>query len=135
MKIRKDSRPAETKPSPGDPHITPKKVEEFKKGNINFDFLQPEGESRTEETLPFQSERRAGTREGKRGLFNRGRKVRPMGPLSLLGWGALVVLCVGGIVASFWIVAPLLKLLLLPVLFLGALGGLVMLALIQARPG
>ena len=135
MKIRKDSRPPQAQPSPNDPHITPKKVEEFKKGNINFDFLQPEGESRTEEALPFQSERRNTTREGKRGLFNRGRKVRPMGPLSLVFWRVLVLFCLGGIAASFWIAAPLLKLLLLPLLSLGALGGMIMLALIQARPG
>ena len=135
MKIQKGARQKPERPSPDDPHITPKKVEEFKKGNINFDFLQPEGESRTSESQPFQSERRSQAREGKRGLFNRGRRVRPIGPLSLAFWGLLVVVCIGGIAGSFWLAAPLLKLLLLPVLSLGALGGLIMLALIQARPG
>ena len=104
---------------------------DFRRGNINFDFL-PETHHRPRAVA--EGDRREGRRRGKRGLFNRGRPVRPIGRTITLLWVAGAVLSVGLVVAlSVWNGPPF-RVLFLPVpLFLG-MWCLMMLLLLRARP-
>lgn len=107
---------------------------DFRKGNINFDFLQPEGgriERRHEHRGP---DRRAGERDGKRGLFNRGRPPRPVGWFLITAW---VAICLASSAATAWIVVlgdSVLWLLLLPFALSTGLWSVVMLILFKGRP-
>lgn len=108
---------------------------DFRRGNINFDFLQPEGEAQAvaSQAEPFV-ERRGAQREGKRGLFNRGRSPRPITRWHFFGWGASLALSIG---LGLWIVIwrpSLLWYLLLPMVMAGGFWSLIMLALFKARP-
>jgi hypothetical protein len=107
---------------------------DFRKGNINFDFLQPEGTLPDRRRDPRASDRRAGEREGKRGLFNRGRPPRPVGWVHVGLWSVLLAFSA---LATGWIVIlgqSVLWLLLLPFALSTGLWSLVMLLLIKARP-
>jgi hypothetical protein len=107
---------------------------DFRKGNINFDFLQPEGDGIERRTEPRGPDRRAGQREGKRGLFNRGRPPRPVGWMHVSAWAALLTVSV---VATLWIVVlgdSVLWLLLLPFALSTGLWSVIMLVLFQSRP-
>lgn len=107
---------------------------DFRKGNINFDFLQPEGgpiERREEHRGP---DRRSGQREGKRGLFDRGRPPRPVGWLHVAAWAILLLAALS---ATLWIVVlgdSVLWLLLLPFALSTGLWSVIMLVLFKGRP-
>ena len=105
---------------------------DFRRGNINFDFLQPEVRRRTEAENRAR-DRRGGRREGKRGLFKRGRPPSPVGPLQTVAW-ALVFFV--SIVAMVWVFmsSSIVWLLLVPLLVATTLWSLLMLALFKARP-
>ncbi|MCR9145211.1 MAG: hypothetical protein NXI24_23435 [bacterium] len=107
---------------------------DFRKGNINFDFLQPEGSGVGRRSSARGPDRRSGEREGKRGLFNRGRPPRPVGWLHVSAWSALLV---GSAAATIWIIVlgdSVLWLLLLPFALSTGLWSVIMLALFQSRP-
>ncbi|MCB1172193.1 MAG: hypothetical protein KDK39_01450 [Leptospiraceae bacterium] len=116
------------------PHITADKVREFRRGNINFDFLQPDGASLEYEQTEPALDRRTRQREGKRGLFNRGRRLHRIGPLVKYFWLLGCLLCLGGIIVSLVLHLSLWPLVTIPVFGLGALFSLMMFVLIQARP-
>lgn len=118
-----------------DPTVTPEKVREFKRGNINFDFLQPEGSIAPSTSIPPQIDRRGTGREGKRGLFNRGREARPVGAWHIAGFSLLFLACISGIALAFWSGQSILLLLLTPLLALGAAWSMLMLILFKVRPG
>lgn len=104
----------------------------FRKGNINFDFLQPIDKSIQE--IALGQERRSTRREGKRGLFNRGRMIRPVGrPLKLL-WLAILLGSGFGLGSIFFLGKTILLLLLFPFLVSVFLWSLIMILLFQARP-
>jgi len=105
----------------------------FRRGNINFDFLQP-GIRENEEVDSKRSERRGGARHGKRGLFNRGRPSAPVSKAQMYLW---VLLCAGSAASlGFLFVAgkSVILLLALPVLIGSFLWSVVMLTLFLARP-
>ena len=107
---------------------------DFRKGNINFDFLQPEDRHFTKNKIPLQEERRNTQREGKRGLFNRGRPPRPVSTIQTLSWA---VLFFTALVFIVWIIIfgeSIIWLLALPVTLASLLWSLIMLALFKARP-
>ncbi|MCX7632046.1 MAG: hypothetical protein N2Z22_01795 [Turneriella sp.] len=104
---------------------------QLRRGNINFDFLNPVELPRTEAYTG--RERRAQPRTGKRGLFNRGRKVRV-----LSGWYALpalvvFALCVYGLI-FVWESRHYLVLFAIPILLSTALAALILFGLLLARP-
>ena len=104
---------------------------DFRRGNINFDFL-PETHHRPR-AVP-EGDRREGRRRGKRGLFNRGRPARPVGRMLQTFWaaGAVVSIClVMGL--SLWD-GPALRILFLPVPLFAGMWCLMMLLLFRARP-
>lgn len=107
---------------------------DFRKGNINFDFLQPEGAPGERRSTHRGPDRRSGVREGKRGLFNRGRTPRPVGWGLISAWAALLFGCCA---ATAWIVAfadSVLWLLFLPFALSIGLWSVIMLVLFHNRP-
>lgn len=107
---------------------------DFRKGNINFDFLQPEGGTTERRQGHRGPDRRAGEREGKRGLFNRGRQPRPVGWGLVSAWAALLL---GSAAATAWIVVfanSVLWLLFLPFALSMGLWSVIMLVLFHNRP-
>lgn len=127
-------------PSPPDAPVETAEEErqwrrDFRRGNINFDFLQPEGfpEGAGETREPFV-ERRGGKREGKRGLFDRGRPPRPAGRLMLVAWGALFAASLAGAVALFILQRHSIWTLFFPFTLAIGVWSLIMLALLKARP-
>lgn len=106
----------------------------FRRGNINFDFLNPASIAGEEdESLP-QVERRNNQRLGKRGLFNRGRPSKPVSRVQVYGWLALCSGSLGGILALFFTGKSVLLLLGLPLLFSTFLWSVIMITLFMARP-
>ena len=118
-----------------DPHVSQSKVREFKRGNINFDFLQPVDELHASENVAIDQERRNNSRDGKRGLFNRGRRINPVGKKTIFLWSTIFVISIGALSWSLIAGESILQLLLLPLLFLSAIGSLMMIVLFKARPG
>lgn len=111
----------------------------FRKGNINFEFLQPEGfqEPDLEDRAPNvgAAERRTGgRRDGKRGMFNRGRKIVAITRAQMLSWFFVMTGSVGVIVWIFARAESVIWLLGMPFLFLAFLWSTIMLALFRARP-
>lgn len=104
---------------------------DFRRGNINFDFL-PETHHRPRAI--DEGDRRGGRRRGKRGLFNRGRPVRSIGRTITALWSLGALLSVGAVVGLTVWDGPPIRVLFLPVpLFLG-MWCLMMLLLFRARP-
>lgn len=103
----------------------------LRRGNINFDFLNPvylrENESARE------ADRRAQARSGKRGLFDRGRKPRVFSDWYTALWLFVVFSSTGGLIVV-WNSAHFLALLAVPFLLSTALASLIMLGLFLARP-
>ena len=98
----------------------------LQKGNVNFDFLQPE-ERRSEGDGPEAA-------GDKRGIFFRGRRHRPLNGARLAGWIALFAV---SSLTLLWIAiygSSFAWLLLFPVLMLTMLWSVTMLALLYARP-
>ncbi len=98
----------------------------LQKGNVNFDFLQPE-----EQGSEGGGPEAAGD---KRGIFFRGRRHRPLSGPRLAGWLALFA---GSALTLLWSAiygTSFLWLLLFPVLVLVMLWSVTMLALLFARP-
>ncbi|MBL8020926.1 MAG: hypothetical protein JNM27_14745 [Leptospirales bacterium] len=104
----------------------------FRRGNINFDFLQPGQEDHAH--AQTAQERRGGSRQGKRGLFNRGRPARPVGRLQIYAWATVCALSALGLGSVFVVGKSLALLLALPLLFGGFLWSIIMLTLFLARP-
>ncbi len=103
----------------------------LRRGNINFDFLNPV-QLRDSET-PIEADRRSLSRSGKRGLFNRGRKPRVFSDWYTGLWLAAVVCSIGGL-TLVWNSAHFLALLAVPFLLSTALASLIMFGLFLARP-
>lgn len=98
----------------------------LQRGNVNFDFLQPE-----EQRSAGEGPEDAGD---KRGIFFRGRRHRPLSGARLAGWIALFA---GSSLTLLWSAiygASFAWLLLFPVLVLTMLWSVTMLALLYARP-
>jgi hypothetical protein len=103
----------------------------LRRGNINFDFLNP---VQLRDDVPVvESDRRTGARAGKRGLFNRGRKQRVFSDWFTVLWLAAAIGSVVGFVIV-WNSAHFLALLAVPFLLSSALASLIMLGLFLARP-
>lgn len=103
----------------------------LRRGNINFDFLNPV--HLPDEKPPVASERRTQERSGKRGLFNRGRRVSVLPQWYTWLWLAAVAASVTGL-ALVWNSDHFLALLAVPFLLSSALASLIMLGLFLARP-
>lgn len=104
----------------------------LRKGNINFDFLQPEEYEKLESDSEA-SNRRTNIRQGKRGLFNRGRPPRPFQKKHLYFAIFMAVLEVIGIVLIA-LSSKFIWILVLPVLLTLLLGTLIMVTLLLVRP-
>jgi hypothetical protein len=104
----------------------------FRKGNINFDFLQPEGDSIVH-LEKGASNRRSNDRQGKRGLFNRGRPARPFKRIHLV---IAVLFCILQIVLLVGIAFSnhFIWLLFVPMILTFFLGSLIMVTLLLVRP-
>jgi hypothetical protein len=103
----------------------------LRRGNINFDFLNPV-QLRDEESA-IEADRRSGARAGKRGIFNRGRKQRVFSDWLTALWLVAAIGSIAGLVIV-WNSAHFLALLAVPFLLSSALASLVMLGLFLARP-
>lgn len=134
MSIHDNSQPKNV-PIESDPHVTQSKVKEFKRGNINFDFLQPDEEFKISNAQVRLEERRDQSRDGKRGLFNRGRTINPVGKVAVFVWYSIFVLSLAGLTWSIFTGNTILHLLVIPMLSLSSIGSLMMIALFKARPG
>lgn len=104
---------------------------QLRRGNINFDFLNPV--HLPDEAKAPESDRRGDARTGKRGLFNRGWK-----PKVMPGWYTWVWL-VGALASAVgltfvWQSDNFVALLAVPFLLSAALASLIMLGLFLARP-
>ncbi|MDZ4724676.1 MAG: hypothetical protein SH817_00860 [Leptospira sp.] len=104
----------------------------LRKGNINFDFLQPEDVP--SDTIESEvSNRRSNSRQGKRGLFNRGRPPRPFKKYHLY---LAILFCLGqlGAIIGISLSQQYLWLLLIPILLTLFLGSLIMVTILLVRP-
>ena len=84
----------------------------LRRGNINFEFLDHR-EADDELQRARRQERRRIERKDKRGLFNRGRRPRPVTRLSVALWSLLCLGAGAGLVAALLIADSLLWLLAL----------------------
>lgn len=118
--------------SPNEDKIPPSIEKSLRKGNINFDFLQPE--EFTDETVDVEAaNRRNNLRQGKRGLFNRGRPPRPFKKIHLY-FAILFCLSQVGAILAIALSGQLFLLLLIPILLSLFLGSLIMVTLLMVRP-
>jgi len=105
---------------------------DFQKGNVNFDFLKPEGrEAASGKPDPGAEPQDPGS---KRGMFFENRAPRPLKAGQIASWIILVAI---SSLALIWSVAygtSFVWLLLFPVLVLSLLWSVIMLALLLARP-
>lgn len=104
----------------------------LEKGNINFDFLNPELQPGNA-APDTASERRNTTRHGKRGLFNRGRMSLSVTNAQIIRWIFVLLFSLGSLIAIF-MSQSLLWLLLVPVALSLSLWSLLMIPLLLARP-
>jgi len=104
----------------------------LRKGNINFDFLQPE-DSKHAKSESSVSNRRAESRQGKRGLFNRGRPARPFKRSQLIG---TILFCIFQVVAfvAICLSSNYLWLLFIPIVLTLFLGSLIMVTILLVQP-
>lgn len=104
----------------------------LRKGNINFDFLQPE-DNKNRKADSADLNRRASSRQGKRGLFNRGRPARPFKKIHLVG---TVLFCIFQIFAFIGICISnnYILLLFIPIVLTLFLGSLIMVTILLIRP-
>lgn len=103
----------------------------LRRGNINFDFLNPVQPGT--ESIPIPNDRRGSERAGKRGLFNRGRKPKVMrGWHTWLSFSGTAVSLAGLVLV--WNSQHFLAMLAVPFLLSSALVSLIMLGLFLARP-
>lgn len=104
----------------------------LRRGNINFDFLNPVHLPDETDEAPGD-DRRHGDRSGKRGIFNRGMKPRVMS--ASYTWFALAALVASTMgLVLVWQADNFLALLAIPFLLSAALASLIMLGLFWARP-
>ncbi len=118
--------------SPEEDKIPSSIEKSLRKGNINFDFLQPEDIQR-EVKEDEVSNRRSNSRQGKRGLFNRGRPPRPFKKIHLY-LAILSCLVQVGAITAISMSDQYLWLLLIPILLTLFLGSLIMVTLLLVRP-
>lgn len=104
---------------------------DFRRGNINFDFL-PETHHR--KRAVDEGDRRQGRRRGKRGMFNRGRNSSPVRAWVTVAWAALALGCIAGVVLLTALDGPPARLLVLPIPIFAGMWSLMMLTLLRARP-
>lgn len=118
-------------------------VRTFRKGNINFEFLQPgEAPEQPEIGLPTRrpAKEDAGKsipgpgQQGKRGLFDRGRPRRTITRIHIFAWTSLCLFSLGGLVAIYLEGRHIVVLLAMPVLISSFLWSTIMLVLFLARP-
>ncbi len=103
----------------------------LRRGNINFDFLNPVHLPDDEKTP--SEDRRGGTRTGKRGLFSRGWKVKVLPGWYTWVWLFFALASVVGL-TFVWQSDNFVALLAVPFLLSSALASLIMLGLFLARP-
>lgn len=107
----------------------------LKKGNINFDILKPEGIVHFEKIVSKgKGEKEKYVKKTKRGQFDRGRKLNPVGSVQIFSWAAVFLISF----AVFFLIllkgSSLLWMIILPFVFVFMLWSLIMLALFKARP-
>ncbi|MDH5655696.1 MAG: hypothetical protein OEZ34_07305 [Spirochaetia bacterium] len=110
-----------------------KKLSSFKRGNVNFDLLRPEGGIvRIEKAEEGDSS--AYIKKSKRGQFDKNRKSNPVGIFYIASW--IFMAFSSSVFIVFMIISDggILWLATLPVAISVLLWSLVMLALIVARP-
>jgi len=105
----------------------------FQKGNINFDFLQPETQSLESTKRETEAEDPAAG-DAKRGIFFRKRNPIPLNFRQVASWVILLGASVSILIWSIFYGKSFVWLLLFPVFFLTMLGSMIMLALLLARP-
>lgn len=103
----------------------------LRRGNINFDFLNPV--HLPDEKSESKTDRRGGTRTGKRGLFSRGWKTSVMPGWYTWLWLASAAASAVGLI-FVWGSDNFIALLAVPFLLSAALASLIMLGLFLARP-
>jgi len=103
----------------------------LRRGNINFDFLNPV--HLPDETTATGGDRRGDVRTGKRGLFNRGWKPKVMPGWYTWLWLVGALTSAGGLTVV-WQSDNFVALLAVPFLLSAALASLIMLGLFLARP-
>lgn len=112
-------------------NLTQRVERQFRRGNINFDFLNPVQPH--EQPKPFTNDRRREARTGKRGIFNRGRP-----PKVISAWYSIFafVALTGSIIALrlVWLSDHYIALFAIPFLLSMALASLIVFGLFLARP-
>lgn len=106
--------------------------ESLEQGNINFDFLNPDAPV-TAENEAAGEERRSTQRQGKRGLFNRGRPIKPVTRLQIAGWITILLISAFSLVAVLFSTSVL-WLLILPVVIAVFIWSLMMVPLVLSKP-
>ena len=107
--------------------------ESFRKGNVNFDLLQP-GRQGPGDEAPASGGEIPGQEPSKRGLFFKNRAPKPLKTGTVIGWAALFL---GSSATLAWSLAfgrSFVWLMLFPVVILAMLWSAIMLAVIFARP-
>jgi hypothetical protein len=107
--------------------------ESFRRGNVNFDLLQPEKQVPGDKT-PASGGETPGPEMSKRGLFFKDRQPRPLKMGTVICWAALFL---GSSATLAWSLAfgrSFVWLMLFPVVILAMLWSATMLAVIFARP-
>jgi len=108
----------------------------FRRGNINFDILKPEGLAKVDRVEPETPGEKATYKrhEGKRGIFNQGRKQNPVQRWHIVLWVFIFVLSSGAISGILFFGKSLFWMTALPIILLVFFWSMIMLALIKARP-
>jgi len=106
----------------------------LRKGNINFDLLKPEGIVRIKKTVIDNTDKNLYSKQTKRGQFDTGRKLNPVGALQIFIWAIVFIASLGTFTLILWQGSSLLWMIILPFIIVLMLWSMIMLALFKARP-
>ena len=103
--------------------------ESFRKGNINFDLLEPEFPAGRHHAKSLKGEIHS-----KRGIFDRNLKVKPVGIIQISFWLFLFITSFSLFVMVLFIARSLFWILALPLILISLLWSFIMLVLFKVRP-
>ena len=111
-----------------------KNLSSFRRGNINFDILKPEGVVHIEKSFPEKDARPVYEKKSKRGQFDLNRKINPVGSWYIILWVSLFFISSFSLIFILVGGRSLLWMISLPFILTALLWSFIMLALIKARP-
>ena len=110
------------------------KLSSFRRGNINFDILKPEGVVHVEKLQSKKEKKIVYVKKSKRGQFDLNRKLNPVSARYIFLWAVLFLISLASFIFILADGRSLLWMIALPFILSALLWSVIMMALIKARP-